>query len=58
MSPWLKVVRDVIRPGQPELKAQLSRLTEEERRLVLCLQMLSDPGIKDVHVSTDQAAEF
>lgn len=54
----MRLIKEVITPGSPELKAHLSRLTEEERRLVVCLQMLSDPGVKDVHVSTDEAAEF
>jgi len=55
---WMRIVREVITPGSPELRGHLTRLTEEERRLVLCLDLLNDTTLRDVRESTDQAAEF
>lgn len=54
----LRVIREVLRPGQPEFKAHLLRASREEERLLRVLQILDDPATRQVNASTDEAAEF
>jgi hypothetical protein len=55
---FLRVLKEVLRPGSPEFKAHLTRASEQEERLLRCLRQLEDPATRDINASTDEAAEF
>jgi len=57
MSLW-RTFLDVIRPGHPEFKAQLSQLDEHQARLTRALHLLEQPVTRDMKAAADSAAEF
>ena len=52
------LIKEVLKPGNPEFRAHMARVQEEERRLLRCLQILDDPVTKQINASSDEAAEF
>lgn len=54
----LRVIKEVLTPGNPEFRAQLTRLGEEELKIVKCLHLLSQPATQALNKGTDEAAEF
>ena len=55
---FLRVIKEVLTPGAPEFKAQLSRLSDHESVILKCLQLLEEPAIQDMKNASDEAAEF
>lgn len=54
----LSVIKEVLSPGQPEFRAHLTRMKDEEVRLLKCLHYLEQPATQQIKASTDEAAEF
>ena len=54
----MKLIKEVMSPGGATLRAHLTKASEEEARLLRCLQLLDDPVTRSVNTSTNEAAEF